>query len=227
MTIILSIPYQSRTEVSPAGIREEIRRVLATHQRAHERNISQVSCSGLQTVWLRTCYDPDLASKYEELKRRSGIPGLGVSGNKFLDNPTRYDFDDGSEDSWRLVLIRVPEITEFYEIIDMYGDGSYMQYKSGQNDEYQVTQAEGEEVWLDLALAELKVQAGLYLLDREAIVSGLIKIIWIDEHGNMVRNNRLDPSISDLEGLTMALLNATSLVELANYVGTRGALIER
>jgi hypothetical protein len=207
---------------------EEIRGVLATHQAVHERNISLVSSEGLQTVWLRTCYDPDLASKYEELKQRSVVPGWQGWGDKILDDPARYDFDDGGEDSWRRVLVRVPGITDFHGLIDMDGDGSNMQYKSGQNDEEMVAQAEeSEEVWRDLALAELKIQAGLYLLDREAIESGLIKILWLDEHGNIAWHNRLDPSTSDLDGFMMALLSATSLVELAGYDGTRGSLIER
>ena len=72
--------------------------MLATHQTAHERNISLVSSTGWQTVWLRTCYDPNLADKYEEMKRESEVPGWGVSGAKVLDGPSRYDFDD---DSWR------------------------------------------------------------------------------------------------------------------------------
>ncbi|KAK6819065.1 hypothetical protein RU639_008175 [Aspergillus parasiticus] len=228
LTLLERWPYQHRDELSPPALGENIRRVLATHQTVHERNISLVSSEGLQTVWLRTCYDPDLARKYEELKQRSVVPGWQGWGNKILDDPARYDFDDGGEDSWRRVLVRVPGITDFYGLIDMDGDGRNMQYKSGQNDEEMVAQAEeSEEVWRDLALAELKIQAGLYLLDREAIESGLIKILWLDEHGNVAWHNRLDPSTSDLDGFTMALLSATSLVELAGYDGTSGSLIER
>ncbi|RHZ63586.1 uncharacterized protein CDV56_104769 [Aspergillus thermomutatus] len=225
-----SQPYQHRaeSETSPPEISEEIRRVLATHQTVHERNISLVSSAGWQTVWLRTCYDADLVSKYEELKWRSEVPGEGVSENKILDDPALYNFNDGSEDSWRQVIVRVPGITDFHGIIDMNGDGSDLQYKSGQNDEYMVAQAEEEskEVWRDLARAQLRIQAGLYLLDREAIESGVIKILWLDEHGNIAWDNRLDPCNCRLEGLTSSLLSSISLVELANYNGTRGALIE-
>jgi hypothetical protein len=202
--------------------------VLATHQTVHERNFSLVSSDGWQTVWLRACYDPDLASKYEEMKQSSGVPSWGVPEDKILDDPARYNFEDGSEDSWRRVLVRVPGITDFGGIIDMDGDGGNMQYRSGQNSEYLVRHAdESEEEWRDVIRAQLKFQAGLYLLDREAIESGLIKILWLDEHGNIAWDNRLDPFTSDLEGLAGALLGATSLVELTNYDGTRGALIER
>ncbi|KAE8311076.1 hypothetical protein BDV41DRAFT_578924 [Aspergillus transmontanensis] len=104
----------------------------------------------------------------------------------------------------------------------------FLSTDGSQSDEEMVAQAEeSEEVWRDPALAELKIQAGLYLLDREAIESGLIKILWLDEHGNVAWHNRLDPSTSDLDGFTMALLSATSLVKLAGYDGTRGSLIER
>lgn len=132
--------------------------MLATYQTAHERNISLVSCAGLHAVWLRTCYDPDLAEKYEEMKRESAVPGLAASGNKILDDPSRYDFEDGSN----------------------------IQHISGQDDEEMVAEAqESEEQWRELSLAQLRIQAGLYLLDREAIESGLIKILWLDEHGQI------------------------------------------
>ncbi|UDD63945.1 hypothetical protein AFCA_011196 [Aspergillus flavus] len=221
-------PYQYRDELSSPALSENIRRVLATHQTVHERTISLVSSEGLQTVWLRTCYDPDLSRKYEELKQRSVVPGWQGWWNEILDDPACYDFDDGGEGSWRPVLVRVPGITDFYGIIDMDGDGRNMQYKSGQNDEEMMAQAEkSEEVWRDLALAELKIQTGLYLLDRDSIESRLIKILWLDEHGNVAWHSRLDPSTSDFDGFMMALLSALSLVELAGYDGTRGSLIER
>ncbi|OOO06657.1 hypothetical protein F9C07_2262210 [Aspergillus flavus] len=222
------LPYQYRDELSSPALGENIRRVLATHQTVHERNISLVSSEGLQTVWLRTCYDPDLARKYEELKQRSVVPGWQGWWNEILDDPARYDFDDGGEGSWRPMLVRVPGITDFYGLIDMDGAGRNMQYKSGQNHEEMMAQAEkSEEVWRDLALAEIKIQTGLYLLDRDSIESGLIKILWLDEHGNVAWHSRLDPSTSDFDGFMMQLLSATSLVELAGYDGTRGSLIER
>lgn len=201
--------------------------MLATHQTAHERNISLVSCTGWQTVWLRTCYDPNLAEKYEQMKWESEVPGHGVAGeDKILDDPSRYDFDDGSGDSWRRVLIRMPGITDFHGVFDMDGDGSKIQYISGQDDEEMIARRQRMEArWRDLSLAQLRIQVGLYLLDREAIESGLIKILWLDEHGQIAWEHRLDPFTSSLSQLTGCLLNATSLVELAGYDGSRGARI--
>ncbi|KAL5044788.1 hypothetical protein BDW71DRAFT_208915 [Aspergillus fruticulosus] len=229
LTLIERYPYQERAESEdgPPELSEEIKRVLATHQTAHERNISLVSCDGWQTVWLRTCYDPALADKYEQMKSASEVPGWGVSGDKILDDPTRYGFDDDGSDSWRQVLVCVPGITDFSGVWGEDGVGSSIRYRSGQDDEEMIAQyQEGEERWRDLSLAQLRIQAGLYLLDREAIESGLIKILWLDEHGQVAWENRLDPSTSALSRLTGSLLNATSLVEMTGYDGTCGALIE-
>jgi hypothetical protein len=109
----------------------------------------------------------------------------------------------------------------------MDGDGSNIQYISGQEDEEMVARRQGieERRRRDLSLAELRIQVGLYLLDREAIESGLVKILWLDEHGQIAWENRLNPFTSTLSRLTGCLLNATSLVELAGC-STRGALIE-
>ena len=118
----------------------------------------------------------------------------------------------------------MPEITNLRGVFDMDGDGGNIQYISGQDHEEMVAEAqEGEEQWRALSLAQLRIHAGL---DREAIESGLIKILWLDEHGQIAWENRLDPCTCDLGRLTGALLNATDLVELAGYDGTYGALIE-
>ncbi|KAL5360514.1 hypothetical protein BJX96DRAFT_175370 [Aspergillus floccosus] len=113
------------------------------------------------------------------------VPATGVSGeNKILDDPLRYDFDDGSRDSWRRLLVRMSGITDFHGVFDMDGDGTNTRYVSGQDDEKLIIQAQ-EGNWLDLTLVDLIIQAGLYLLDREAIESGLIKTLWLDEHGQI------------------------------------------
>ncbi|KAL4971827.1 hypothetical protein BDW66DRAFT_163373 [Aspergillus desertorum] len=130
LTLMERYPYQQRaqSEAAPPELSEEIKRVLATHQTAHERNISLVSCDYCQPIWLRTCYDSGLAEKYEQMK-------------------------------W--------ESEDFRGVSDMDGDGSNIQNISGRDEEM------------------LRIQVALYVLDREAIESGLIKILWLDEHGQI------------------------------------------
>lgn len=65
-------------------------------------------------------------------------------------------------------------------------------------------------------MVELRIQAGIYLLDREAIESGFIKVIWL-EHEDCVWDNRLDPVVSDVEGLAGAL-NSTMIRNIFIFV---------
>ncbi|KAJ5991313.1 hypothetical protein N7522_011520 [Penicillium canescens] len=218
-------PYQclADSESSPVVVdKEEINRIFL-NQTIHERNTSLGTSMGIQIIWLRTCYDRTLTAKYNTLKRAAGA-GISDCMTKVLDDATRYNF----EESWRRILICIPGLTDLYGIVDMDGDGSNLQYKSGQDDIELVAQVEGEdEDCRELSLVELRIQAGIYLLDKEAIESGFIKVVWIDEHGDCVWDNRLDPVVSDVEGLAGALMNSTSLIEITGYNGTRGALIER
>ncbi|PWY95288.1 hypothetical protein BO94DRAFT_508457 [Aspergillus sclerotioniger CBS 115572] len=222
LTLIQRWPYQNLAEYSPPNISEAIRSVLATHQTIHERNCSLVTCDGWQTIWLRTCYDPHLENTYAQIKRQSGVPGWGISGNKILDDPTRYNF----EDDWRRVIFCMPGITDFGGVVDMDGEGGDLQYKNVQNDAWMVEQAEIDADWWNLAHAGLRIQVGVYLVDREAIESGTIKILWLDEHAEVIWENRLDPWVANLEGLTGAHLSTASLAELVGYDGTWGAMIE-
>lgn len=100
------------------------------------------------------------------------------------------------------MLLRVLGITGSSGVFgpDTDSGGSNIRYISGHDDEEIVAKylEEGEERWRDFNLAQLRIQTGLYLLDREAIESGLIKILWLDEHGQIAWENRLDPFSSSL-----------------------------
>ncbi|KAL4810096.1 hypothetical protein BDV18DRAFT_130283 [Aspergillus unguis] len=87
----------------------------------------------------------------------------------------------------------MPGITDFSGVRAEGGGGTSIggRYRSGQDNEEMIAQYQkGEERWWDLSLAELRIQAGVYLLDREAIESGLVKIVWLDEHGQVAWENR-------------------------------------
>lgn len=65
----------------------------------------------------------------------------------------------------------------------------------------------------------------MYLLDREAITTGMIKIIWADEHGQSMWDNVAEPDT--LEGLSLALGNYLSIPEIVAFRVVRGVLIVR
>jgi hypothetical protein len=64
-------------------------RILQPHQTISERNLSVLSGSD-RTIWLRTCYAPELDDVYQDMAQ--GVAGFIVDANAFLDDATLYDF---------------------------------------------------------------------------------------------------------------------------------------
>jgi hypothetical protein len=202
-------------------------RILGNNQSPAERNMSLSFCSVWKPVWLRICYDPTLAEKYEEMKKSAWVPGGGVPGDCILDDEMLYAFENGTPDSWRKVLVRMPGLTDSQGARDYSGDDSDIQYSSGQNDEVILAEIEEEEDEDTKFLSKLsvQVQTTVYLLDREAIITGLIKVLWVSEHGQTLWENRVEPST--LTGLSMAQEDSCGLAEIVGYRAVRGALIVR
>ncbi|KAJ5802086.1 uncharacterized protein N7503_004536 [Penicillium pulvis] len=221
--------YQSRADFKvtdlanglPSDLTNDQTKVLSIHQSNYERNICANLDTGIQKIWLRTCYDEDLNEEYENM-RADGEDGITLF--RCLDDSNRYAFDDGSLDHWRQVLVRVPGITDFRGVGY---DGDVLTYHSGKNDEEmraQCAEIEDEES-RGLALTELEFQVVVCLLDREAIETGLIKILWLDEHGSSAWENRVEPS--SLNSLSGAFMNGIRLDEITGGNSGRGSLISR
>ncbi|KAJ5681002.1 hypothetical protein N7536_012141 [Penicillium majusculum] len=207
---------------SPNFTNEQIQ-ILTTNQSIHERNICANEESRIQTVWLRTCYDEDLSEKYKEMNAEGEIDAE-IGPNRYLDDSSRYAFDDGTPHHWRQVLVRVPGITDFMGIDDERG---VLKYRSCKNDDEiraQYEELDNEEE-RTLALKELEFQLVVYLLDREAIMTGLIRMLWLDEHGNSAWENRVEPSTT--EPLAVAFLGCTQLSKMSGGSSSRGSLIRR
>ncbi|KAJ5912585.1 hypothetical protein N7504_001468 [Penicillium tannophilum] len=220
LTLIERWPYQCRANCkapTPKVSEADMQRIFITNQTNHERNMTIVSTKGLQTVWLRTCYDPRFEAKYQSLLKASGADVLSYI--KVLDDSTRYDFETRDKDFWRQVLTRMPGITDFSGLRYTNGGGADLYYRSGQNDDWLVYGAQEEG---DLALAELKTQAGIYLLDKDSIKSGVIRVLWLDEHGNVAWKSKLNPLTCDLEELANAIKDQP--ISVAESTGNDGFL---
>ncbi|KAJ6110910.1 hypothetical protein N7486_003145 [Penicillium sp. IBT 16267x] len=197
LTLIQRWPYQCRanSKLSPRLVSEaDIQRIFVNNQTIHERNMTLVNRDGLQTVWLRTCYDPRFEGKYQRLMEAAGAGVLDYI--RVLDDSTRYDFENRSEGFWRQVLAQ-------RQVVD------------------RRSRDQGED--REFALAELRIQAGIYLLDKDSIKSGVITVLWIDEHGNVAWESRLDPSTCDLEELADAI--AQHPISLMESTGDEGCLV--
>ncbi|KAJ5964224.1 uncharacterized protein N7479_004100 [Penicillium vulpinum] len=160
------------------------------------------------------------------MKKSAWVPGVQALEDRILDDELLYAFEDGTEDSWRRILVRMPGLTDFKGVDDYNGDDSDIQYRSGLNDEEilaGIDEEEDEDVKL-LSRLDLEAQTTVYLLDREAITTGMIKVIWVNENGQSVWDNVVKPGT--LGDLTLAQ-DYSNLVEIVNYQAVRGALIVR
>ena len=160
---------------------DQMNRVLAPHQAIHERNISDEAGSGhLSPIWLRTCYDSELASVHDkwiyDLEDSMGHWAL-ILDDEALYAPFAAD--------WSSVLYRVPAIADSVRYIFEDDGNLYDRAKfydpPGKGEEYKIP-------WYEAMIKETTM---LLLIDEEALREKLVKLLWLDIHGNCVWDNRL------------------------------------
>ncbi|OJJ55489.1 hypothetical protein ASPSYDRAFT_48699 [Aspergillus sydowii CBS 593.65] len=171
-----------RDPISP----ELTARILAHNQTAQERNGTKDFCScDKARIWLRTCYDPKLEEHYETTRSDSYSPRDFEGPDTVFKNEVLYSISD-----WREFLLRVPSLTDVIGGLFCEGDNGIQRFKycSGLRELYEdQDDISGESVPV-FPVSE-RVQVVICLLDREAIVGGYIKIIWLDEHGHCICDN--------------------------------------
>jgi hypothetical protein len=160
----------------------EIDRALRPFQTRSERLISAQPPGQTEPLWLRTCYDPSLASAYEDMFSdcyvgdASGIPAKCV-----VDEVGLYDWP--GPDGWQNILTRIPGLCDVVQ-------GSVEEDYEFEDEEYQ---HEGEEEDEALGLASFKSRVLIYVLDEEALRQKLVKMMWLDIHGNCVWRSKIKP----------------------------------
>jgi hypothetical protein len=161
---------------------EQINRVLAPHQTIKERNLSQNVASVLNDpLWIRTCYAPDLQAVYEQMIEA----GLRDSENPdrllVLDNEELYG---GFGDDWAKVFLRLPLIPD---AVIYYGGDPEL-------DDVPVdVEQPAEEKYLPLFQAWLKDKQAVFLVDEQALRTNLVKVLYLDDHGQAVWQNTISP----------------------------------
>jgi hypothetical protein len=161
---------------------EQINRVLAPHQTFKERNLSQHVASRLnQPLWIRTCYDPDLQAVYEQMIEA----GLRDSENPdrllVLDNEELYG---GFGEDWAKVFLRLPLIPDAV---------AYLGGDPEQEDVPLDVEQPDEETHLPLFRALLRDKQAVFLVDEQALRTNLVKILYLDIHGQAVWQNTIEP----------------------------------
>lgn len=186
---------------------EHAARLFTPHQTPRERNLMarRAVVTSPDPVWLRTYYDtdsrPDLEETYAAMV--GFVVGEGLvdqAGGGVLDDAGLYRFCDGD---WACVLVRLPELSDVvrYGSKELYEERKREMDEGGQVDEDGGIEALDEEV-----------VARVYLVDTEALEEGMVKVLWLDCHGECVWHNKVRAEeILDLTGAWMA---TASLVEI-------------
>ncbi|KAI6080957.1 hypothetical protein F4821DRAFT_265392 [Hypoxylon rubiginosum] len=176
-------PYHELSRTRPATpTAAETARVLAPHQTVRERNLSlRTELGRYAPVWLRTCYSPELAEVYASW-RSADLEQLLGHWSQILDDEAVYA---PCVEDWSRVLLRVPAIVDTVRYV-------YETDVAADDDDWEPP-GPGEEYKMPVFEAKRKEKTMMFLIDEEALRSGLVKILWLDIHGECVWENRLDP----------------------------------
>lgn len=187
----------------------QIARVLAPHQTALERNQGAKHGAYHSTpVCLRTCYAKNLDDAYREIAL--GLEDVTTQYH-ILDNEALYGHLQGED--WNRILLRLPSIPDV-----VFGDQEWFDFGDPPQQEWQRSGYE----------AYIKERTLVYLYDEQALREKLVKVMWLDLHGNCVWENKITPDyMFDLRGL---LLQGSGLWEILGMTEDpedwiRGALI--
>jgi hypothetical protein len=132
-------------------------------------------------VWIRTCYATDLQAAYDEIIEAGLREDENPDGLLVLDNEDLY----GSyEEDWTKVFLRLP----------MLPDAVYYSEDDPKKDEPTDTRdPPSDEAYLPLRNASTQDKQVVYVVDEQALRTNLVKLIYLDTHGNAVWHNTILP----------------------------------
>jgi hypothetical protein len=158
----------------------QIDRILAPHQTTKERNISNNMASGYHNpLWIRTCYSPDLQPTYEEIYEA----GLQDDQDRLLVLDNEELYGDYGED-WARVFLRLPLVPD-----------TALYYDDGPDIRDYDAEPPDDERFLPIHNASIRERQTVYLIDKQALKSNLVKVIFIDDHGHTVWHNTIAPDV--------------------------------
>lgn len=154
-------------------------------------------------VWLRTCYNPDLDQAYKELVDDAELSeGYSIADRTaVLDDSSLYNF--GSD--WDKILTRIPSLCDFVTGSVSEDYDHWEEYEEGESNMSEFERLSG------------RVHTVVYVVDEDAIKEGLVKIMWLDSHGNCLWDNKMKPN--GLTTLRRGLMGGGSLCEMVERSG--------
>jgi hypothetical protein len=180
---------ESALPSSPAlPTQEQINRIFGPHQTDQERRHG-VLLGAKRTIWLRTCYAPELEDAYQDMF--DGVEEWVVDPEDIFDDEALYAFGD----KWDRLLQRIPGLC------DTDRDEERLVYED--------ERPEPDDPQLPLYEAALREIVLVYLLDRQALMEKLVTVIWLDCHGECVWWYRI--KVDNLQTLTGWLADTAGL----------------
>jgi hypothetical protein len=180
--------------------------VLLPHQTVQERNAALSAHLGTQSpAWLRTCYDPGLAAQYSEFAAVKEHASVSYQPSNVFDDEERYA---ELASDWRGILRKVPSIPDAFQVL---GDPD-VEIPDRTNDDWEEAP---EERQTDLYEAQKRMATLLYLIDEEALRQKVIKLLWLDRHGNCIWNNTIRPE--NIDALKGPIMQGYTLAEIVGH----------
>ncbi|KAI8657146.1 hypothetical protein NCS57_01092200 [Fusarium keratoplasticum] len=103
----------------------------------------------------------------------------------------------------RTIVTRLPSLGDFYPYPHkIERKGRALEELKGE---------EGEVSNYRLVAASCRAEALLFVLDAEAIRENLVKLMWLNAHGNRIWNNKID--LSAMEGMRATFSDGYTLLE--------------
>ncbi|OAA42475.1 hypothetical protein BBO_05138 [Beauveria brongniartii RCEF 3172] len=178
------LPYKNKTTTVLIGETDEgiqsrltpanIERVLKPFQTIRERNLSRLGTPA-NPIWITACYEESLHQQYCDLERQSEVGGAAVKTEMVLSDPDVYNINGDINALAARIVERLPALFDGHSAI-----------RRG--------------VGQDLVSLSRRMEALVYVADKESVLGGFVKVLWFDGHGQLLLASRLEPE--ELEGMT-------------------------
>ncbi|KAI2469160.1 hypothetical protein F4781DRAFT_442916 [Annulohypoxylon bovei var. microspora] len=215
-----ALRQRQRMATDPGGAAAElaadviVTRVLPAMQTVQERNFCsrKLTHQTNDTALVRTHYGARHDAAYAALAR-AAVGSTCVKESSVWDDQALYDVGD----DWPRVLLRVPELgdelatlgeADYYE-----GDGAL------DRDPPPASDRDALEAWL----WDRRLATRLYVADREALENGMLKVFYLDPHGNAVWSHKFSTKVLlEYEGawLSMSLAEINESFSLTRENGS-------
>lgn len=163
----------------------QIDTILSPLQTVQERNLHLDSCDKI--IWLRTCYQPGSDILHEQLL--SSLPYSideatdGEGEECLLDDQNLYDYGD----DWTRIFRRLPELvkgdhTPFNDQPKIIRDAQINAVRAFEKEKLK----EPDSSFVHIMCAS----SHLFIKDAEALRTGSLLVVWLDDCGRVVRQGR-------------------------------------